>query len=105
MSNVTDLTEKEFEKFTKTGKVLVDFFADWCMPCITMGPIMEEISAKFKGKIRFAKIDVDESQKLAQKFKVLSIPNFVLFQDGKVKEQFVGAMDADDFEERLRKHL
>ena len=104
--NVTELANgKEFESFTKKELVLVDFSADWCMPCVMMTPVMEELGKKFKGKIKFGKIDVDENNELAQKFRVFSIPNFVLFKDGKMAERFVGALPAEDFEEKLRKHL
>ena len=75
------------------------------MPCVMMSPVLEDLSNKFKGKIKFGKIDVDENTELAQKFKVFSIPNFILFHNGEIKERFVGAMSEEDFEERLRKHL
>ena len=103
--NVTELTGKEFDVFVKKGLVLVDFFADWCAPCHIMTPIMEDLAIKFKGKIKFGKIDVDENQNLAEKFKVFSIPIFVLFKDGEMKERFVGTMPAEDFEEKLTKYL
>ncbi|MEX2016943.1 MAG: thioredoxin [Candidatus Pacearchaeota archaeon] len=102
---VTELTNGQFEDFTKNGTVLVDFFAEWCMPCVMMTPVMEELSDKFKGKIKFGKVDVDENHAIAEKFHVHSIPNFVLFKDGKPAERFVGAMPAEDFEEKLKKHL
>ncbi len=102
---VTELTNGQFEKFTQKGVVLVDFFADWCMPCLMMAPIMDDLSKKFKGKINFGKIDVDENQPLAEKFHVHSIPNFVLFKDGKPLDRFVGAMSSEDFEEKLKRHL
>jgi len=102
---VTELTNGQFEDFTKKGVVLVDFFADWCMPCLMMAPVIDDLSDRFKGKIKFGKIDVDENSELAQKFKVFSIPNFILFENGEVKERFVGAMPEEDFEERLREHL
>ena len=103
--NVKELTRGEFDGFVKDGFVVVDFFADWCMPCLIMAPVMEELGRKLKGKVKFAKIDVDENQDLAQKFRVMSIPNFVLLKDGEVVERFVGAMPMEDFEARLRKHL
>ena len=103
--SVSELTGKEFKDFTKQGLVLIDFSAEWCMPCVMMSPVLEDLSAKFKGKIKFGKIDVDENSELAQKFKVFSIPNFILFENGEVKERFVGAMPEEDFEERLREHL
>jgi thioredoxin 1 len=102
---VTELSGKEFQKFTEEGLILVDFFADWCMPCLMMAPVMDELSEKFKGKIKFGKINVDDNQSIAQKFKIFSIPNFVLFQNGKPIDQFVGAMSEEDFEERLEKHV
>lgn len=102
---ITELTAKEFDSFTKKGLVLVDFWADWCMPCLMMEPVMDELSEKFKGKIKFAKINVDENQKVAEKFQVRSIPNFVLFHDGVVKDRFIGSMDESDFEDKLKEHL
>lgn len=102
---VTELTNGQFDEFIKKGTVLVDFFADWCMPCIMMAPIIEDLSNRFKGKINFGKIDVDENHILAEKFHVHSIPNFVLFKDGKPIEQFVGSMPAEDFEGKLKKFL
>ena len=102
MENVADLSGKEFDSYIKQGMVLIDFYADWCMPCVMMAPIMEELSEKFKGKIKFGKINVDDNQNLAQKFGVMSIPNFVLFKDGKKANQFVGAMAEEDFEKKLK---
>ena len=75
------------------------------MPCVMMAPVMEELSKKFKGKIKFGKIDVDENIAIAQKFKIFSIPNFILFKDGEIKDRFVGAMSEEDFQDRLREHL
>ncbi len=106
VENVAELTNgKNFENFTKEGLVLVDFFADWCMPCLMMAPVMEELGGKFKGKIKIGKIDVEENQELAQKFRIVSIPNFILFKNGEVSERFVGAMPLEEFEEKLKKHL
>ena len=102
---VTELTNGQFEKFTEKGVALVDFFADWCMPCLMMAPVIDDLSTKFNGKIKFGKVDVDENHALAEKFHVHSIPNFVLFKDGKPLERFVGSMSAEDFEEKLRKFL
>ena len=98
---VPELTNKEFEEFNKQEFVLIDFFAEWCMPCLTMSPIIEELSEKFKGKIKFGKVNVGENQELAQKFNVSSIPNFTLLKDGEVIEQFIGSMSSEEFEEKL----
>ena len=105
MESVQELTNNKFDEFIKEGVVLIDFSADWCMPCLMMAPIVEELSEKFGGKIKFGKVDVGENQEIAQKFNVSSIPNFVLFKDGKVVEQFVGSMSSEELEDKLKKHL
>ncbi|MGD9275559.1 MAG: thioredoxin [Candidatus Pacearchaeota archaeon] len=102
---VPELTNSGFEDFVKEGFVLVDFFAEWCMPCMMMGPIVDELSEKFKGKIKFGKVNIEDNQSLAEKFEVRSIPNFVLFKDGKAIDNFVGGMSQEDFEEKLKGHL
>ncbi len=102
---VPEISSKEFDNFIKKGIVLIDFFADWCMPCLMMSPVMDELSERLKGKIKIGKISVEENQKLAQKFNVSSIPNFVLFKDGKTIDRFVGSMSSEDLEEKLKKHL
>ena len=103
--NVTELNDKEFDNFTKEKVVVIDFYVDWCMPCLMMAPIIEEIARKFKGKIKFGKVNVEDNQELAQKFKVMSFPTFMLFKDGKQDEQFVGSRSIEDFEEKLKEHL
>ena len=103
--NVTELSGKEFDNFTKEEIVLIDFYADWCMPCVMMAPVIEELGGKFKGKIKFGKVNIEDNKELAQKFKIMSIPNFVLLKEGKVIEQFVGSRSIEDFEEKLKKHL
>lgn len=99
---VTELTNGKFTEFIKTGNVLIDFYADWCMPCVMMGPVVDEMSDKFKGKVKFGKVNVEDNHEIASKFNVFSIPNFILFKDGKVENQFVGGMSAEDFEDKLK---
>ena len=103
--SVQELSGKKFDDFAKSGLVFIDFFAEWCMPCVMMAPIVEEVSESFKGKIKFGKVNVGDNEALARKFNVSSIPNFVLLKDGKVVENFVGAMDADELESRLKKFV
>jgi thioredoxin 1 len=103
--NVVELSEKQFDEFTKKGLVFVDFFAEWCMPCVMMEPIVEEISEIFKGKIKFGKVNMGDNETLARKFDISSIPNFILFKDGKVIENFVGAMDAEELENKLNEFV
>ena len=103
--NVTELSGKEFDNFTKEKVVVIDFYADWCMPCLMMAPVIEDIARKFKGKIKFGKVNIEDNQELAQKFRIASLPTFILFKDGKQANQFVGAMHIEDFSEKLKKHL
>jgi len=103
--NVTELSGKEFNNFTKEKVVVIDFYADWCMPCLMMAPVIEDIARKFKGKIKFGKVNIEDNQELAQKFRIVSLPTFMLFKDGKQADQFVGSRSIEDFEEKLKEHL
>ena len=102
---VEELTENNFEDFIKEGNALVDFYADWCMPCLTMSPIVEEISEKMNDHVRFGKVDVGENKDIAEKFGVSSVPNFVLFKDGEKVDQFSGSMTAEELEEKIKANL
>jgi len=103
MVGVVELTnETEFNNFVRDGIVLVDFFAEWCMPCVMMGPILEDVADRFNGKIKFGKVNIDDSSDLAQKFEISSIPNFVIFKNGSVEGRLVGSMTEEEFEEKLK---
>jgi len=102
---VPELTNGEFEDFIKEGIVLIDFFAEWCMPCLMMAPVIEDLSEKFEGKMKFGKVNVGDNEEIARRFNVNSIPNFTLFKDGKVIEQFIGAMSGEEFEDKLNNYL
>lgn len=105
MENVVELSEKKFDEFVKSGIVFIDFFAEWCMPCLMMTPIVEELSKKFAKKIKFGKVNVEDNESLAGKFNITSIPNFILLKDGKVIEQFIGAMSPEELEKKLKKFI
>jgi thioredoxin 1 len=104
-NGVPEISEGEFNDFISGDGncVLVDFYAEWCMPCVMMAPVIEELSEKMKGKIKFCKVNVDDNHKIAQKFKVASIPNFVLFKDGQVVDQIIGGVGVDVLEKKLGK--
>ena len=95
--------KEEFEEFVSSGFTVVDFFAEWCMPCLMMAPVIDDLSETFKGKIKFAKVNIDDNQELAKKFNISSISNFVVFKDGESIEQFVGAISSEEFENKLNK--
>ncbi|MFH1608252.1 MAG: thioredoxin [archaeon] len=102
---VLELTSRDFDDFVKEGVVLVDFWAEWCMPCLMMAPVIEELSERLDGKVKFGKVNTGDNSQLAQRFGVRSIPNFVLFKDGKPVEQFVGSMSGEEMEEKLGKFI
>ena len=81
--------------------VLVDFWAEWCGPCRMMNPILEEFAAAHEGRINVVKLNVDENPDAAARFKVLSIPTMLVFQDGQVVKQMVGAMSRQRLDEAL----
>jgi thioredoxin 1 len=85
--------------------VLVDFWAEWCGPCKMIAPILDEIAEEKLGKIKVAKVNVDENQELAAKFGIRAIPTLLLFKDGLVKEQMVGMVGKKDLEKKLAAHL
>jgi thioredoxin 1 len=105
MEEVLELSNGEFDNFIKSGIVLIDFFAEWCMPCLMMAPVIEELSEKFKGKIKFGRLNVDDNQKLAQKFHVASIPTFILFKEGVPEQQFIGSINDEEFREKLKQFI
>ncbi len=102
---VPELTNGEFESFIKEGFVFLDFFAEWCMPCTMMSPIIDDLSEEFKGKIKFGKINVEENQKIAQKYGISSIPTFLFFKNNEILERFSGAINQDELSKILKKHL
>ncbi|HJZ19060.1 MAG TPA: thioredoxin [Candidatus Nanoarchaeia archaeon] len=102
---IPELSKTEFDNYTKSGLVLIDFYADWCMPCVMMAPILDELSEKFRGKIKFGKINVEDNHEISRKYSIVSIPNFILFKEGKQAEQFIGSMPAEDFAEKLEKFI
>jgi thioredoxin 1 len=72
--------------------VLVDYWAEWCGPCKMIAPILDEIAKDYDGKLKIAKVNVDENQQITQKYGIRSIPTLILFKDGNVQAQKVGAM-------------
>jgi thioredoxin 1 len=85
--------------------VLLDFSANWCGPCKAIAPVLEKLAAEYTGKIKVGKLDVDENQATAQKYRVFSIPTLLLFQEGKVLGQSVGLVSREKIIDLLSKAL
>ncbi len=83
----------------------MDFYADWCGPCKMMAPIVESLAESFDGKVKVGKLNIDEEMDIAQKYRVMSIPTFIVFKGGQALETSVGAMSKDDLEKKLQKVL
>ena len=98
--NITDQTFGE-EVLKSTQPVLVDLWAPWCGPCRIVGPIIESLSEKNKGKFKFCKINVDENQKTAASYNVMSIPTLMFFKDGKAIDTIVGAVPEEALQHRI----
>lgn len=102
-----EITEETFEQevLKSSIPVLVDFWAVWCGPCKAVEPIVEEIAEEYNGKLKVGKVNVDASHQVSMQYGIRSIPTLLLFKDGKVAEQIVGAAPKKILTERISKHL
>ncbi len=98
-----ELNETNFEEevLKSDVPVLVDFWANWCGPCRSIAPILEQLAEEYAGKVKICKVNVDFNQALAKQYQVMSIPNLVFFKDGKKVEQIVGFTPKPEIAKRL----
>jgi len=99
------LNNENFAETIKEGVTLVDFWAEWCGPCQMMLPILDEFSSSMEGKMKVAKVNVDECGDIAGQYRVMSIPTLIVFKDGEPVEQLVWVQQADKLEEVCSKYL
>lgn len=91
MSEVVSSENFESQVLESDVPVLVDFFATWCSPCRMVAPILDEIAAEVEGKAKVLKVDIDQSPEIAARYGVCSVPTLIVFENGQVKRQTVGA--------------
>lgn len=98
---VTEINEKEFNEKIKTGKVLVDCYAPWCGPCRMLGPIIDELASEVTD-YSFYKLNVDDSEEVAVKYGIMSIPCVLIFENGELKETSIGLKSKSELKELLK---
>lgn len=105
--NVLHFNDDNFEKEIGTSEspVLVDFWAPWCGPCKSIGPIIEELSSLYAGRLKVAKINVDDNPKAASAYGVRSIPTIIMFKGGKICDTIIGLVPKERLEEFINKVL
>ena len=101
-----EVTNEDFKSIINNSHklIVVDFFAEWCMPCLMVSPIIEELAEEMK-EVKFVKINSDDSQDLAHKYNVSSIPCLVIFKDGKEVDRIIGAQPKENIEKKIKKWL
>lgn len=103
--SVQRLYDKNFEEFvSQNAVVVVDFYADWCMPCRIMSPRIDELSEELK-EVAFGKLNVDENSTIAQRFGIVSIPTLIIFKNGAQVDEIVGTRSKEGVKEIIRKYL
>ena len=106
-ANIQVITDDTFDKevLQADQPVLVDFWAAWCGPCRMISATVEALAKEYAGKAKVAKVNVDENSLTPSKYNIRGIPTLLLFKDGQVREQIVGAASRDTIEKMLKKHL
>ncbi|MGZ7087799.1 MAG: thioredoxin [Ilumatobacteraceae bacterium] len=105
--SISTLSSSTFDEVVASAfePVLVDFWAEWCGPCKMVAPILDEIAGEQAGKIRIAKLNVDDNPDIARRFEVMSIPTMILFEDGKPAKRIVGARGKSQLLQELSEYL
>jgi len=107
MSSLTSLSEETFDEEVGSSDLplVVDFWAEWCGPCRMVAPVLEALAEENAGKLRIAKLNVDDAPNIARRFEVMSIPTLILFKDGEAKHRITGARGKGQLLQELDPYL
>ena len=107
MSDILQVTDETFDEEIVNSDIpaMVDFWAAWCGPCKMVGPVVEELAKEYEGKIKVAKMDVDQNRQTPARFGIRNIPTLIFFKGGEVAQTIIGAQPKSAIEEELKKLL
>ncbi|RLA86765.1 MAG: thioredoxin [Deltaproteobacteria bacterium] len=107
MGEIMVLNDNNFDSVVGGSDVpvLVDFWASWCAPCLMVAPVVEELAKEYEGKVKFAKLNVDENPLTPGRFGIRSIPTLILFKDGQIVDKVIGAVPKQVLEDLIKKAL
>ena len=100
-NDVQEVSGKRVKEILQKKCVLIDFFAEWNMPCLMMAPVIEELAEKFRGKIEFARINIDENNEFSKKLKVMALPTIILFMNGVEAARLTGSVSQEQIEKKI----
>jgi thioredoxin len=105
--NVKEVSDASFDGdiLKSSVPVLVDFWAPWCGPCRSVAPIVDDLAGQYAGKLKVAKINVDESTEVAMRYQITSIPTFIVFKNGQVADRALGALPRSEFVKLIDRNL
>ena len=105
VTQISDTRSWEIDVMNSSMPVFVDFWAEWCGPCRMVSPVVEDLANEYDGKVKFVKVNVDQAGQLASRYNVFSIPTLVLFKDGKVVSQQVGASSKESYKDMIDRSI